>query len=92
VQLTRKGDSVTRSAGRALDGDEGVFDDAGSSFEVFIRKWTGEQVILHGASRSRAAELARSEARLRKRKVYVRDLLSGAIIAFRPGSTRDFRT
>jgi hypothetical protein len=91
VQLTRRGDRLTRSAGGAPDGDDGVIDDASSIFEVFIRKWTGEQVILHGASRSRAAELASSEARLRKRQVYVRNLRSGGTIAYRPDSTISLR-
>jgi hypothetical protein len=93
VQLTRKDDLGTPSAGNALDAldaldtSERVFHDGGSSFEVFIRKWTGEQVILRGASRSRAAELATSEARLRKRKVYVRDVFSGGTLAYRPDRT-----
>lgn len=67
-----------------IDGDVSGLGDPISGFEVFIRKWTGERVIVRGTSRRRAEEVARSEARLRKRKVFVRNPLTGNTVVFRP--------
>ena len=56
-------------------------------FEVFVRRWTGEEVIERAGSQRVAREIARAEATLRRRKVYVRHWATGDMVTFWPDNT-----
>jgi hypothetical protein len=60
-----------------------------AEFEIFVRRWVGEKVILREGNLTLAARVARREARLRRRKVYVRNRWSAVVAVFRPSRRRE---